>query len=270
MADVVYTVVTVLCGLVGVWAFLGLMNVYIAARRPGAKRGALANDPFKGAGWSITAAQFKLIRYAVYALIFGMILYQYTLTRQLSPLELLAFLVLIAVTTPDMPKVSIIPVLLRASTRAKAKRLNNEVLLAFIHLKNLSLIQADLNAYEILRKLLRQTKELKPYLADVVKSWHATEARQAALTRFEETVGTSDASNFVKLLYKLDAGNIGDLTNELNLYEQSIFETRQTEREVKNGQLGDMFFTLATFELMAVLFNFIMVVILASIQMDFK
>jgi hypothetical protein len=272
MLDAIYTLVILAIGIAGIWAFVSLFNLYIPRRKLMKRiqpKGDQQPDMFRAAGLSISMRQYNITRYSVYAFLFGYVIYQYVITRQLPVVLAVAFIILLAITNPAIEKISLVPVLIRYANASRSRKLNEEVLRAFIQLKNLALLDTSLNAYEIMKKLLGHTRSLKPYLSDLMKDWHMPDKKDEALKRFDTAVGTSDAANFSKVLSKLDTTKPVELLEELVLYEQQIMETRQTARERQNGALGDAFFSLVTLLLMAVLLDFVFVVVFSNINLKF-
>lgn len=268
MLNVICTLIILAVGTIGIWAFVSNNNLYISRRKlvRKIKKKNEKPDMFRAAGLSITLQQYNIIRYVLYAVMFIYIIYQYMSTLQLPLVLLVIFIVLLAATNPTMRKISLVHVMLRYANKARTRKLNNEVLRAFIQLKNLAMLDSQLNAYEIMTRLLRHTKALKPYLSELIKGWSQPDKKDL-LDAFDAAVGTSDAANFSKVLSKLDTTKPIELLDELTLYEQSIMETRQTDRERQNGALGDTFFSLVTLLLMAVLLDFIFVVVFTNISL---
>jgi hypothetical protein len=262
--DIIYITVTLVVGIAGIWAFLGLYNQFVP-RKPQKGKNAAEVDPFRAAGIAISLKQYNLIRITLYIVLVGMMLYQFYMTRTLSPVVLALLVAFVAITTPTMPGVSLVPKLLKHAAAARRKRLNSELLRAIVHLKTLALTGTGINAYEILRKLMRQAKGLKPALSEVIKAWHNPTARIEAIDVFQKTIGTEDATNFANIITKMDTTSMAELNNELTMYEQKIMERRQTEREATAGTLSSIFFSMVTALLMTVLANFIFTVVISSL-----
>lgn len=270
--DIVYTFAIIIAAVIGVWAFFSLFNASVSMRKLMKKikhNDGKAVDIFTAAGWKITLRQYNMIRYALYILFFGYIVYQYSLTYQMPYILLVILIALLIATNPGFTKLSIVPVLLRTTGAARAKRLNEEVLQSFIQLKNLAVLDTQLNAYELMKRVIRHTKQLKQPLSEIMKCWNNMEQRKDALDAFAKYVGTADAENFVKIIEKLELTKPIKLEEELTFYEQQMYETRQTAKERQNGSLGDLFFSVVTLLLMAVLLNFIFVVIFPNISFSF-
>ena len=272
MADVIYTIITMAIGIIGIWSFFSLYNLYVPRlklMRRLQRNKANGADIFRASGLGISLVQYNAIRYAVYVALIAYICYEYFVTKQIPVVLITALITILAVTNPDIPKISLVPLVLKAARNARVRKLNEELLRAFIHLKNLALLDTQLNAYEIMKRLLRHTRNLKPYLSELMKDWHSPDRRDTALERFNTTLATVEAGNFLRVLQKLDTTRLAELLAELSLYEQQILESRQTARERRDGLIGDMFFSLVTLLLMVVLLDFIFVVVFTNISFGF-
>ncbi len=146
--------------------------------------------------------------------------------------------------------------------KAQKKILDGELFDSLMVLKNLSIVQQEspLSADFIFEKLLVNSKELKPYLAELILLYRQGNEK-AAFEVFTEKIGSRHARTFGSVLAKLDKINPAEIVNQVVALQECLEDERVTKETKIADRNGVIATVCAAITIFVLLLNFTVVVV---------
>jgi len=233
----------------------------------------LANSMLKKTGLNITGKTYYLFLYSI-----GLFIAILSLVKAIKDANLgvvllgilIAFAFIWAFRPIELlynkitsPFAAIIKIL----TKSRADKLDKELYSSCIVLKNLAIVQSEapLSADTMLETLAKSSKLLKPIYAETL-SYYRTGRSENAFKCFGDAVGTSMGKTFAGLLSKLDKVNPEELKEQTIAIQDAMSERRLTQGYKKAQSNGVITMVLSTVAVMAVMMDFLVVVIFMDLM----
>lgn len=203
-------------------------------------------------------SKYSLIRNVIFIAVGVMLVVMVLVTGQIPYIPTAIAVILYVFTAPS--KFGLMSVFLRTYKNSLKAKKNEEVFRIILQLKNLAALNVPENSTEILMSLAKECNALRPEFAKLLREW-VNNNRTESVDEFVESVGTQHAVMLGSIIKKLEDVPIGDLYEEIRLYQDVIFEEKQTAREKKDGRNGDMFFAFVTAIFFVIMIDFVIIMV---------
>lgn len=229
---------------------------------------------FKKNGIRYTSFSYKFLRILVFAG-WGLFMVRNGFIHGHIPLSgVFVYCVLYALSFPalelggkDTPLMLVINVIEKKNLEEK----NKEILRVISQIKNIALTQKDkpLSAEFVLGEVFKFTSKTKPVFGKLIYLWSMGNYMEACEFLAKE-VDTPEGRELSNILYKMEYMEPKELNTQLELLQNSISQERKTKREKKGELISNLLYVSVMASTMAVLINFIVVVLFIDMQEMFE